>query len=155
MEKFDLPDHLKRNFFRATVDSFLVYGSITLTLTSKLKRKIDGAYTRMLRAALNKPWKDLLTNKELYGNIPPITTSIRQQRIRFAGHCWRSKEELAADLKLWMPSRVKRSLGRPRKTYIDQLVENSRCRAEDLATAVSDREEWRERVVIRSRASST
>ena len=71
-----------------------------------------------------------------------------------AGHCWRSKEELVADPILWMPSHGKRSRERPRKTYIDQLAEDSECRAEDLATIMSDREEWRERV-IKSRASST
>ena len=57
----------------------------------------------MLRAALNKSWKDCLTNKELYGKIPRISNSIKQQRMRFAGHCLRSKEELAGDALLWTP----------------------------------------------------
>ena len=34
-----LPDQLKRNFFRATVDYVLVYGSISWTLTSSLEKK--------------------------------------------------------------------------------------------------------------------
>ena len=45
-----------------------------------------------------------------------------------------------------MPSHGKRSRGRSRKTYIDQLAEDSGCRVEDLATVMIDREEWRERV---------
>ena len=44
---------LKRNFFRATVESVLVYGAITWTLIIALEKKINGSYTRMLRAALN------------------------------------------------------------------------------------------------------
>ena len=90
--KSKLPDNLKRNFFRAAVESVLTCGSISWTLTVTLEKKIDGAYTRMLRAALNKSWREHPTNKELYGNTPPISKSILQQRLRFAGHRWRSKE---------------------------------------------------------------
>ena len=80
---------------------------------------------RMLRVALNKSWRDYPRNKELYGNIPKISSSIRQQRMRFAGHCWRSKEELIADVLLWNPKHGKRSQGRPKKTYIDQLIDDT------------------------------
>ena len=98
----------KRNFFRAAVESVLVYGAISWTLTATLEGKIDGAYTRMLRAALNKSWREHLKNKELYGNIPKISIAIREQRLRFAGHCWRSEGELASDLLLWQPYHGKR-----------------------------------------------
>ena len=67
-----MPDKLKTNFLRAAVESVLVYGAISWTLTAKLEGEIDGAYTRMLREALNKSWREHLTNKELYGNIPKI-----------------------------------------------------------------------------------
>ena len=76
----------------------------------------------MLRAALNKSWKNRLTNKELYGKIPLVSNSIKQQQIRFAGHCWRSKEELAGDVLLWTPMHGRRTSGSPKKTYIDQLI---------------------------------
>ena len=49
------------------------------------------AYTRMLRAAMNKIWRNHLTNKDLYGNIPKASASIREQQLRFCGHSWRSK----------------------------------------------------------------
>ena len=64
-----MSDNLKRSFFRATVEPVLVYGAIIWNLTSTLEKKIDGAYARMLRTALNKIWKQYLTNKELYGKI--------------------------------------------------------------------------------------
>jgi hypothetical protein len=41
---------------------------------------LDGAYTIMLRAAMNRSWRDHPTNKELYGNKSP---AIQQQRLRF------------------------------------------------------------------------
>ena len=56
--------------------------SFTWTVTSTLEYKIDGAYTRVLCAALNKSWKNHPTNKELYGNIlsspPPPSLSASQ-----------------------------------------------------------------------------
>ena len=33
-------------------------------------------------------------DKELYNNIPRIKNSIREQGMRFTGHCWRSKNKL-------------------------------------------------------------
>ena len=72
-----LPDNMKRHFFRATVKSVLIYGSVSWTLTKSLENRLNGNYTRMLRAILNRSWKDHPNNKEIYGNIPDIYTSIR------------------------------------------------------------------------------
>ena len=51
--KSDLTDKMKRSFFQAAVVSILLYGSTTWTLTKRLEKKLDGNYTRMLRAILN------------------------------------------------------------------------------------------------------
>ena len=90
--KSNFPDNLKRNFFQAAVETILLYGSVSWTLTTHLEKKIDGAFTRMLRTALNRSWKDQPTNEELHGHIPPISKSLQQQRMRFPGHFWCSKE---------------------------------------------------------------
>ena len=52
--KSDLTDKMKRSFFRAAVVSIQLYGCTTWTLTKRLEKKLDGNYTRMLRAILNK-----------------------------------------------------------------------------------------------------
>ena len=108
----------------------------------------------MLRAALNKSWTDYLSNAELYGNIPRVTETIRQQRLRFAGHCWRSKHELSSEVLLWEPSHGKRSRGRPRKTCVHQLIANKPCTYEDLPNLMDGRDRWKE-LINESRASST
>ena len=36
--------------------------------------------------------------------------------------------------------------GRPARTYIQQLCEDTGCSPEDLPEAMNDREKWRERV---------
>ena len=108
----------------------------------------------MLRAIKNKHWNLHLTSQELYKNIPKISDTIRKQRLRFVGHCWRSKDELASDLLLWNPKHGKRSRRRPMKAYIDQLKEDTMLKTEELPTAMNDRNEWRLRV-MKCRASST
>ena len=101
--KSDLTDKMKRSFFQAAVVSILLYGCTTWTLTKRLERRLDGNYTRMLRAVLNKSWRQHPTRLQLYGHLPPITKTIQVRRTRHAGHCWRSKDELISDVLLWTP----------------------------------------------------
>ena len=125
--------------FQAAVTSILLYGCTTWTLTKRLENKLDGNYTRMLRAILNKSWRQHPTRHQLYGHLPPITKTIQVRRTRHAGHCWRSRDELIRDVLLWTPTHG-------RATYIQQLCEDTGCSPEDLPRAMNDREEWRERV---------
>ena len=137
---------MKRSFFQAAVTSILLYGCTTWTLTKRLEKKLDGNYTRMLRAILNKSWQQHPTRHQLYGHLPPITKTIQIRRTRHAGHCWRSRDELIRDVLLWIPTHGRAKAGRPARTYIQQLCEDTGCCPEDLPRAMNDREEWRERV---------
>ena len=100
----------------------------------------------MLRAILNKSWRQHPTRHQLYGHLPPITKTIQVRRTRHAGHCWRSKDELISDVLLWTPTYGQAKAGRAAQTYIEQLCEDTGCNPEDLPKAMSDREKWRERV---------
>ena len=62
------------------------------------------------------------------------------------GHCWRSRDELISDALLWTPTYGRAKAGRPARTYIQQLCEDTGCSPEDLPKAMNDREKWRERV---------
>ena len=84
--KLDLTDKMKRSFSQAAVTSILLHGCTTWTLTKRLEKKLDGNYTRMLRAILNKSWKQHPTRHQLYGHLPPITKTIQVRRTRHAGH---------------------------------------------------------------------
>ena len=98
--KSALTDKMKRSFSQAAVASILLYGCTAWTLTKRLEKKLDGNYTRMLRAILNKSWRQHPTRHQLYGHLPPITKTIQVRRTRHAGHCWRSRDELIRDV-LW------------------------------------------------------
>ena len=89
--------------YLAAVVSILLYGCTTWTLTKRLEKKLDGNYTRMLRAILNESWRQHSTGHQLYGHLPPITKTIQVRRTRPAGHYRRSRDELISDALLWTP----------------------------------------------------
>ena len=151
--KSDLSKDLKRSFFRATVESVMMYGATAWTLTKSLESKLDGTYTRMLRAILNISWRQHPTKSQLYGPMPDISTILCERRMHFAGHCWRAKQELASDLLLWTPRHGKARAGRPAITYIDQLSRDTGCFPEDLPTLMQDRNGWRDRINVRARST--
>ena len=144
--KSDLTDKMKRSFLQAAVVSILLYGCTIWTLTRRIEKKPDGTCTRMLRAILNKSWRKHPTKQQPCGHLPPITKTINVRRTRHAGHCWKSRDELISDVLLWTPSHGRARAGRPARTYIQQLGEDMGCSPEDLAEAMDDWQEWRERI---------
>ena len=144
--KSDLTDKRKRSFFQAVVVSILLYGCTTWTLTKRPEKKLDGNYTRILRAILNKSWRQHPTRHQLFGYLPPITKTIQVRRSRHAGHCWRSKDELISDVLLWTPTYGRAKAGRSARTYIQQLCEDTGCSPEDPPEAMNGRKVWRERI---------
>ena len=100
----------------------------------------------MLRVILNKSWRQHPTKQQLYGHLPAITKTIKVRRTRHAGHCRRSWDELISDILLWNASHGRAKAGRPVRTYIQQLGEDTGSSPEDLPEAMNDREERRERV---------
>ena len=87
-----------------------------------------------------------LLNTQQYTVCIKVNKTIQVRRTRHAGHCWRSRDELIRDVLLWIPTHGRAKAGRPARTYIQQLCEDTGCCPEDLPRAMNDREEWRERV---------
>ena len=91
-------------------------------------------------------WQQHPTRQQLYSHLPPIMKTIQVRWTRHAGHCWRSRDELIRDVLLWTPSHGHVKAGRPARTYIRQLCEDTGCCPEDQPRVMNDREEWGERV---------
>ena len=140
--KSDLTDKMKRSFFQAVVVSILLYGCTTWTLTKRLEKQLDDNNTKIL----NKSWWQHPTRRQLYGHLPPIMKTIQVRRNRHAGHCWRIRDELISDVLLWTPTYGRAKTGRPTRTYVQQLYEDTGCIPEDLPEAMNDNKKWRERV---------
>ena len=69
-----------------------------------------------------------------------------QHRVSFAGHCFRSKK-VVHKLILWEPKCGKNIRGRPARNFINQLTDDTNLDKEDLETAMSDREYWKNKVI--------
>ena len=142
--KSAMDDNLKRRLFVTTVESVLLYGCEAWSLTVKDEKALDGVYTRMLRAALNVSWKDHTRNSELYGKLPRLSDTVRQRRMRLAGHCVRHPELTASQLILWEPTHGRKSRGRPQATYIDTLKRDTGLDGvAEIRTLMEDREQGR------------
>ena len=142
----DLTDRMNHSFFQAAVVTILLYGCTMWTLTKRMEKELDGNYTRMLRAILNKSWRQHPIKQQLYGHLPPVTKTIKVWRTRHAGHCWRNWGELVSDVLRWNPSQGRAKAGRLTRTYIQQLCADTGCRPEDLPKAIGGREGWKVRV---------
>ena len=127
---------MKRTFFPSSgrVDA----GCTAQTLTGPMEKKLDGKYTRMLRAIVNKSWRQHPTKQQLYGHLSP---TIQVRRTRHARHCWRSRDELISDVLLWTHSRGRASVGRPTRAYLQHLCTDTECSLEDLPEVMEDRDE--------------
>ena len=77
---------------------------------------------------------------EIYGELPPISKSVAQKRARFAGHRFRSKDQVISDLLLWrLP--CSRWGNRP-LTYTDTLAMDTGLNLNELAQAMANRTLW-------------
>ena len=111
-----------------------------------MSNRLDGTYTRMLRAVLGVSWKDHKSNNELHGNLSRITSTLRVRRLKFIGHVWRRKVELVSQVLLWEPKQGARKRGRPALPYVDQLRKDTGLSTEQLKNIMDDREEWKKLV---------
>ena len=67
--KSTLSSKMKLRLMHTTVESVLLYGCETWTLTKTLFKRLDGTYTRILLMILNVHWSQKVTNEVLYGAI--------------------------------------------------------------------------------------
>ena len=141
--KSNLTDKMKRSFFQAAVVSILLYGCTTWMLIKRLEKK---ARRQLYKNVASNIEQQHPTRRQLYGYLPPITKTSQARRTRHAGHCWRSKDEILSDVLLWTPAYGQSKAGRPARTFIQQLCDDTGCNPEDLPEAMNDRETWRERV---------
>ena len=134
----------KRRLFVSTVESVLLYGSESWTLTVADEKALDGLYTRLLRRALGVSWEEHMRNVDLYGKLPRLTDKIRQRRMRMAGHSVRHPELVASELVLWEPAHGSRGIGRRHATYIDSLKRDTGLKeTAEVRTLMEDRQRWR------------
>ena len=124
-----------------TVEPILIYGCDSWSLTQSVENALDGAYKRKQQKIQNVSWRHL-TNQELYGSLPRITTLVRQRRLRLAGHVMRY-DEAANKVLLWKPDGPRRR-GRPTTTLQNILEKDTNLSGTNLIATMKNRNLWKE-----------
>ena len=103
----------KINLFKTCVESILLYGSETWTMSKQLEKHLDGTYTRVVRIRRNC----------------------------FAVPCLRAKEEIISDLLSWSLPHQKR--GRKPLSYLETLVRDIDTDIPNLVNTMENRHFWK------------
>ena len=98
-----LAKETKVYIFKTLIEPILLYGAETWTLTTRQQKRLDRAYTNMLRRVQNIHWSEHATLEHIYGDIPPLSQKVIKRRLSFAGHCHRATEEMIHHVLLWRP----------------------------------------------------
>ena len=103
--KSDLTDKMKRKFLPGSghIDT-AIWLPLRWTLTKRLEeKKLDGNYTRMLRAILNKSWQQHPTRHQLYGHLPLSRKLFKLDEPDMQDTAGKAGDELIRDVLLWTP----------------------------------------------------
>ena len=71
-----------------------------------------------------------------------MSDKIKKRCLQFTGHCLRSSWQVVSDLVLWKPTYGK-SAGRPIKTYVDLLRQDTGQTPAEIKTCTENRRVWR------------
>ena len=114
-------------------------------------------YIRMLRAILNKFWKQHPLQQQHYGHLSPISKNIQVRGANHMGHSRRNKDELSSNVPLWTLAYPRGSIGRLVITFTftmcwhRMLFERPAWKERWVIWMVREREREREREKERER----
>ena len=85
VRKSELSDGLKIGFFRATIETVLLY---ILDIDTVSRQKVGQGINKMMRVLENMTWWRRITHEVFGVGLSRILTTIRERCLRFSGHCW-------------------------------------------------------------------
>ncbi|XP_078701690.1 uncharacterized protein LOC144927827 [Branchiostoma floridae x Branchiostoma belcheri] len=151
----------KIRIYEAAVITILTYGCEVWVITKAQINRLEAFHQRCLRRILRIRWYHRITNLSVLQQTE--TTSIEAvvsaSRLRWLGHVLRMpKERLPRFLLDWTPNHGKRSRGRPRKTWLNSVLEdlkkikgNNKLELREVEEMAQNRPEWRKMVRKRRR----
>ena len=139
----------KIRLMRALVITIFLYACETWTLTAEIQRKIQSLEFRCFRKILGISYKDRFTNeqvrKTIINHIGPyedLLATAKRRKLKWYGNVTRSDGLTKVILQGTVAGSRRR--GRPKKSWIDNIVEwTGKSFAENQAMA-HNRQEWRE-----------
>ena len=142
-----LDNDVRKKFFYFLVVPISSYGSTAWTINKTLQNRIDSSFRRMYRYAQNIKWTEHIKNKDVFVNVTPASKLIARHRLRFIGHCWRSRlsaPQPVSDLLFWDAKSMgfKMKPGR-RSNFRKLLLQETQCvDVQALKDLMDDRDAW-------------
>ena len=116
----------KKKVLTCYIYSVLMYGCESWTITKEIKRRLEAFEMWCYRRILKISWRDRVTNEEVLrrvGEKRKLYQSISRRKLKFAGHVMRgSGGEMIKNI-IEGSVEGKRSRGRQRKTWMDDIKE--------------------------------
>ena len=135
----------KINLCKVLIWPVVTYGSEGWVLRKEEEKKLEAFEMKMLRKILGVTWQQHRTNDSILeqtGYAKGLLPAVRKKKLTYAGHIARSGNSLEKTI---MQGSVpgKRSRGRPRKTWMDDITDWAGLSAEQCERAAMDRGKWR------------
>ena len=139
----------KIKLLKSLITSIALYGSETWTYTKSLERRINAFEMRCFRRILKITWRQKITNTEVkeritrqIGKYEPLLETARRRKLQWFGHITRRTGSLAYDI---MHGAVEgnRNRGRPRNSWLGDIVAWTKRDATTCVRLARDREGWR------------
>ena len=138
---------MKGKIHRTVVTPAMMYGLETVAVTKKQEAELEVAEMKMLRFELGVTRMDKIRNSLIRGSlrVAPIGNKVREARLRWYGHVKRRDIDYVGQKVLRMELPGKRKKGRPKRRYMDALVEDMKA-AGVQERDTQDRIKWRQSI---------
>ena len=140
---------VKIKLLKSLITSIALYGCETWTYTKNLEGRINAFEFRCFRRILGITWKQKITNMEVkekiveqIGIYEPLLETARRRKLQWFGHVTRRTGTLAYDI---MHGAVEgsRGRGRPKNSWMRDIVAWTERGAVTCVSLARDREGWR------------
>ena len=126
----------------------VTYGGESWTVKKADRRKIDTFELWCWRRLLRISWTEKRTNAYVLDKIKPkvsLEAMILRNRLRYFGHIMRADSSLEKPIMLGIVE-GSRGRGRPKRRWLDTIMEDTQLNITELAKEARDRQNWRRRV---------
>ena len=117
-------------------------------LTAQYEKKIAAFETKQFRKLLGISYREHRTNeyvrqkiKELVGEQEPLLATVKRRKLTFFGHTIRHNSLNKTIVQGTLEGQRRR--GRPRKSWLSNILEWTEMELTDVLTAAQGRDEWR------------
>ena len=144
----DISFRVKHRLYKSLVVSILLYGCEAWTLTAQYEKKIAAFETKQFRKLLGISYREHRTNeyvrqkiRELVGEQEPLLATVKRRKLTFFGHTIRHNSLNKTIVQGTLEEQRRR--GRPRKSWLSNILEWTEMELTEVLTAAQGRDEWR------------